>query len=92
MSKDFCYTEQLFLLPNLCYNKIERQYKKICLVQNGFEEMRQQLTPRYFLNNLSSQAADGFLFVVNCTTGTVVYVSDSITPVLNQPQVILRFS
>ena len=36
---------------------------------------------------LSFQAADGFLFVVNCHTGIVVYVSDSITPVLNQPQV-----
>ena len=35
----------------------------------------------------SFQAADGFLFVVNCHTGIVVYVSDSITPVLNQPQV-----
>ena len=36
------------------------------------------------------QAADGFLFVVNCSTGIVVYVSDSITPVLNQPQVSMR--
>ncbi|KAJ7381807.1 hypothetical protein OS493_038912 [Desmophyllum pertusum] len=38
------------------------------------------------LTVLRMAAADGFLFVVNCMTGTVVYVSDSITPVLNQPQ------
>lgn len=33
------------------------------------------------------QAADGFLFVVQCDTGRVIYVSDSVTPVLNQSQV-----
>ena len=33
------------------------------------------------------QAADGFLFVVQCDTGRVIYVSDSVTPVLNQAQV-----
>jgi len=33
------------------------------------------------------QATDGFLFVVQCDTGRVIYVSDSITPVLNQSQV-----
>jgi len=33
------------------------------------------------------QATDGFLFVVQCDTGRVIYVSDSITPVLNQTQV-----
>lgn len=32
------------------------------------------------------EAADGFLFIVSCETGRVVYVSDSVTPVLNQPQ------
>ncbi|KAK3731444.1 hypothetical protein QZH41_013625 [Actinostola sp. cb2023] len=38
------------------------------------------------LKHLILEAADGFLFVVNCKTATVVYVSDSITPVLGQMQ------
>ncbi|CAB4045159.1 AHA-1, partial, partial [Paramuricea clavata] len=31
-------------------------------------------------------AAGGFLFVVNCVSGNLLYVSDSITPVLKQAQ------
>nr|XP_032831699.1 aryl hydrocarbon receptor nuclear translocator 2-like isoform X3 [Petromyzon marinus] len=38
------------------------------------------------LKHLILEAADGFLFVAACETGRVVYVSDSLTPVLNQPQ------
>jgi hypothetical protein len=33
------------------------------------------------------QAADGFLFVVQCDSGRIIYVSDSIVPVLHQSQV-----
>lgn len=40
------------------------------------------------LKHLILEAANGFLFVVCCNTGRVLYVADSITPVLNLKQVL----
>lgn len=42
--------------------------------------------PEQELKHLILEAADGFLFVVAAETGRVIYVSDSVTPVLNHPQ------
>lgn len=39
------------------------------------------------LKHLILEAADGFLLIAQCETGQILHVSDSVTPVLKQPQV-----
>lgn len=38
------------------------------------------------LKHLVLEATNGFLFVIHCETGQIIYVSDSVTPVLHQMQ------
>jgi aryl hydrocarbon receptor nuclear translocator len=43
------------------------------------------------LKHLILEAANGFLFVVSCDTGRLLYAADSILPVLNFAQVCTSF-
>ncbi|XP_047139615.1 aryl hydrocarbon receptor nuclear translocator 2 isoform X2 [Hydra vulgaris] len=57
---------------------------------HGSSNKDEDLKPTFLsdeeLKHLVLEATDGFLFVVLCKTGRLIYISDAITPVLNQLQ------
>ena len=75
---------------NRCYSKCLdfRPSASVICTLSGHGGWVAELSKRSVLKCLL-QATDGFLFVAQCENGCIIYVSDSVTPVLSFSQVLL---
>ncbi len=86
------YTEANYKPAFLSDDELKHLILRVCLKYQlqGFWEFILWKTFRIYLKlsfALSPQAADGFLFVVGCDRGKILFVSESVYKILNYTQV-----
>uniref|UniRef100_A0A8K9X8G6 Aryl hydrocarbon receptor nuclear translocator n=1 Tax=Oncorhynchus mykiss TaxID=8022 RepID=A0A8K9X8G6_ONCMY len=84
-NKMTAYITELSDMVPTC-SALARKPDKLTILRMAVSHMKSLRGSVYLPCHLSLHPADGFLFVVSCESGRVVYVSDSLTPVLNQSQ------